>query len=564
MSCPKHGLPDSVLLQTFYQSLDSVNKSVANNIAGGSMMDNSYNVMSALLDKLTKTNEAWHTREAERVGGGPSKIVLYRETIKKEEERDETMAKLITQMELLTKHVLGGSTKRVNAVGSCEGGSQDEQCFQIYDKEANFVNNQAGVPGLTAKVPIKDLGGKVKGIKAGAKIKGVHNGGTTIKVATTKNYNNHRSSNPYVPLKGKQMISSQPSISDPASSKIEDMLSRVLKKVESTDSFCKEIRDEMKSLGQVATLNQRQKGTLPSDTIANPKNDGDHKCHKITTRSGKIIGGETLVKENLVIDDEKLVEEPMVVEEEVTSKKKQASIEKAIIIKEVPENDEASKGKEAVEEVPRALPPVPNPPPQFPQRLAKKADDGKFLKFIEKLKELSMNIPLVEALEQMPGSIVTKALVQNNEDPGAFTIPCTIGMYKFAKALGALGVNINLIPLTIFNKLGLGTPRPTTMRLLMVDRIVKNPVGILNNVLVRVDQFIFLAEFVSLDRELDFKVPIILGRPFLATGRAFVDVERGGLKFRTNNEEITFHICKSMKQPTDMSVVSVFEQLIRL
>ncbi|XP_059280959.1 uncharacterized protein LOC132034581 [Lycium ferocissimum] len=383
------------------------------------------------------------------------------------------------------------------------------------------------------------------------------------------------------------------------------MLSRVLKNVESTDSFCKETRDEMKSLGQVvgshstsikqlesqlgqisATLNQRKKGTLPSDTVANPKNDRDHKCHAITTKSGKTIRGEKLVKENLVIDDEKLVKKPMVVKEELSQKKKRASIENPIIIEQVPKNNEASKGKEAVEEVPRALPPVRKPPP-FPQRLVHvKADDGKFLKFIEKLKELSINIPMVEALEQMPryakfmkdlvtkrrhssfdvvgvtrhcSSIMTKALIQKKEDPRVFIIPCTIGTYKFAKALCDLRVSINLVPFAIFNKLGLGTPRTITMRLLMADRIVKKSVGILYDVFVRVDQFIFLAAFVILDCEVDFEVPIILGRPFWVTGRALVDVERGELKFRTNDEEITFHICKSMKQPVDMSVVSVID-----
>ncbi|XP_059307004.1 uncharacterized protein LOC132058557 [Lycium ferocissimum] len=284
----------------------------------------------------------------------------------------------------------------------------------------------------------------------------------------------------------------------------------------------------------------------------------------------------------------KIVEEPIVVEEEVTPKKKRDSIEKPIIVEDGPEIEKASKGKEAVEEVPRASPPVPKPPPPFPQRLAKKADDEKFLKFIERLKGLSINIPLVEALEQMPdyakfmkdlvtkrrhasfetmgvthhcSSIVTKALVQKKEDPGAFTIPCTIGMYKFGKALCDLGASINLTPLAIFNKLGLGTPRPTTMRLLMADRTVKRPVGILYDVLVRVDRFIFPADFVILDCEVDFKVPIILGRPFLSTGHALVDVERGDLKFRMNDEEVTFHICKSMKQPTDMSVVSVIDTI---
>ncbi|XP_060212074.1 uncharacterized protein LOC132639650 [Lycium barbarum] len=227
-----------------------------------------------------------------------------------------------------------------------------------------------------------------------------------------------------------------------------------------------------------------------SDTVPNPRNDGDYKYNAITTRSGKTIGEESLVKDDVVVDDEKMVEEPIIVKEEVSSKKKRASIEKPIIVEDGPKIDEAPKGKKAVEVVPRTSPPAPRPPPSFPQRLAKKADDGKLLKFIERLKGLSINIPLVEALEQIAGyakfmkdlvtkmrhasfetmgdthhcsSIVTKALVQKKEDPGAFTIPCTICMYKFGKALCNLGASINLMPLAIFNKLGLATPRPTKM-----------------------------------------------------------------------------------------------------
>ena len=80
--------------------------------------------------------------------------------------------------------------------------------------------------------------------------------------------------------------------------------------------------------------------------------------------------------------------------------------------------------------------------------------------------------------------------------------------------------------LAIYKKLGLGVPKPTAMRLMMANRSIKRPVGILCDVLVKVDTFIFLVDFVILDCEVDFKVPIILGRPFLATGRALVDVER--------------------------------------
>ncbi|XP_049381207.1 uncharacterized protein LOC125845709 [Solanum stenotomum] len=178
--------------------------------------------------------------------------------------------------------------------------------------------------------------------------------------------------------------------------------------------------------------------------------------------------------------------------------------------------------------------------------------------------DFSMNIPLVEALEQIPGyskfmkDLVTKKRAKK-EDPGAFTILCTIKSIVFAKALCDLGVSINLMPLSIYKKIGLGVPKPTTMRLMMADRSVKRPVGILCDVLEKVDTFIFLSDFVILDCEVDFEVPTILGRPFLATGRALVDVESGELKFRLNKEEVKFKICRSMKQPHDMNVVFAIE-----
>ena len=96
------------------------------------------------------------------------------------------------------------------------------------------------------------------------------------------------------------------------------------------------------------------------------------------------------------------------------------------------------------------------------------------------------------------------------------------------------------MPLLLYKKLGLGDPKPTAMRLLMADRTTKRPIEILHDVLVKVELFIFLVDFVILDCEVDFEVPIILGRPFLATGRALVDMEKGHMKFQLNNEEATF------------------------
>ena len=73
--------------------------------------------------------------------------------------------------------------------------------------------------------------------------------------------------------------------------------------------------------------------------------------------------------------------------------------------------------------------------------------------------------------------------------------------------------------------------------------------------LVKVESFVFPAYFVILDCEVDFEVPIILGRPFLATGRALVDMEKGQMKFRLNSEEVTFNICRSMKQSGELQMV---------
>ena len=76
---------------------------------------------------------------------------------------------------------------------------------------------------------------------------------------------------------------------------------------------------------------------------------------------------------------------------------------------------------------------------------------------------------------------------------------------------------------------------------------MKRPIGILYDVLVKVESFIFPADFMILDFEVDFEVPIILGRSFLATGRSLVDMDKGQIKFWLNNEEAALNICRSMR-----------------
>ncbi|KAK4729604.1 hypothetical protein R3W88_022592 [Solanum pinnatisectum] len=139
-------------------------------------------------------------------------------------------------------------------------------------------------------------------------------------------------------------------------------------------------------------------------------------------------------------------------------------------------------------------------------------------------KKTSLDFETIKVSHSCSG-IITKERIKKREDPKAFTIPCTISMLQFAKAPCDLGASINLMPYAIYKQLGLGEPKATTMGLLIADRSIEHPVGILYDILIKVDRFIFPTNFFILNCEIEAEIPIILGRPFLATERALVDVE---------------------------------------
>ncbi|XP_070010792.1 uncharacterized protein [Nicotiana sylvestris] len=153
-------------------------------------------------------------------------------------------------------------------------------------------------------------------------------------------------------------------------------------------------------------------------------------------------------------------------------------------------------------------------------------------------------------------SAIVHSMAPKLEDLGTFTIPYTIGNADFAKALCDLGASINLMPYSMFKTLGIGKLRPTSMRLRMADCTMKRHLDIIDDVLVRVDKFILPADFVILHCEVDYEVPIILGRPFLSTRKALVDVEAGELTFRVGDEKVVFHVRKSIRQPNINEVYS--------
>ncbi|XP_038896012.1 uncharacterized protein LOC120084193 [Benincasa hispida] len=155
----------------------------------------------------------------------------------------------------------------------------------------------------------------------------------------------------------------------------------------------------------------------------------------------------------------------------------------------------------------------------------------------------------VIALTHECNTLVNNSLPRKQKDPGSFTIPCSIGRLDVGHVLCDLGASINLMPLSIFKKLGIGEAQPTSVTLQLADRTIKYPEGNIEDVLVKVDNFIFLADFIILDCEADREVPIILRRPFLAIGKVLIDMHKGELTMRVDNQEVKFNVLNALKFP---------------
>ncbi|XP_016177911.1 uncharacterized protein LOC107620231 [Arachis ipaensis] len=210
----------------------------------------------------------------------------------------------------------------------------------------------------------------------------------------------------------------------------------------------------------------------------------------------------------------------------------------------------------------------------YPQRLKGSTKEKKYSRFLDIFKSLHINISFIEALQQMPlyikfmkellsrksplkggqTVVMTKeccALIQRDlptkkKDPGSFHIPCTIGDMMIDRGFCDLGESINLMPLSLMKKLQINELKPTKIVLQLADKSCKQALGVIENVLVKLGKYFLPTDFVILDMEENHLYPIILGRPFLATARALIYVEREKLMLRIHDEQLVFHIFKTM------------------
>jgi hypothetical protein len=203
----------------------------------------------------------------------------------------------------------------------------------------------------------------------------------------------------------------------------------------------------------------------------------------------------------------------------------------------------------------------------FPRRIRRPQSDEQFSKFMEVIQKLYVNIPLLDAIQvptyakyirdilnkkrPLPSTEVIKLteecsaailnkLLEKKKDLGCPTIDCSIGDQHFNNALCDLGASVSVMPATVYHKLDHSALEPTSMCLQLADQSVRYPLGITENIPVKIREFFVLVDFVVLDMHLDSKVSLILGRPFLSTANAHIDVGKGEIKFTINGQEEQF------------------------
>ncbi|XP_027362545.1 uncharacterized protein LOC113870144 [Abrus precatorius] len=350
----------------------------------------------------------------------------------------------------------------------------------------------------------------------------------------------------------RQQYSQQAKLDQPQSSSSEPSLADLVKQMATSSVQFQQrteasIQNLQTHIGQLATtvneLKSQGFGNLPSQSVSNPRN-----VSAITLRSGKQL------------------EVPNAATEKSTSVEIDAA-------EEQPESSNKRNSSHS----------EPNIPLPFPNRVTqnkKIAEVEMDKEIMETFRKVEVNIPLLEGIKQIPkyakflkdlcthrrrlkgnekvsmgrnvSAIIQPSIPPKCKDPGTFTIPCIIGSEQFNQAMLDLGALINVMPKSVYQSLHIGKLKPTEVVIQLANQSTAHPEGVLEDVLVRVNDLIFLAEFYVLNIEDDVNQPtLILGRPFLKTAKTKIDVHSGTLSMEFGDNKVHFKLHDAMRYPLE-------------
>nr|GEX29941.1 reverse transcriptase domain-containing protein [Tanacetum cinerariifolium] len=350
----------------------------------------------------------------------------------------------------------------------------------------------------------------------------------------------------------------------------------ILKNMQTNMTSLTNLNLELKNIfGQFMKMNTASSSgsrTLPGNTVTNPKED----LKGITTRSGTAYQGPMIptTSSSPVVERETEATKDTV---HPTNNRSTKDVQHPFVPTESlilnsepvtsPINEPVASPVSAPK--PNQRPSISYPSRLHDQKLYDKANDQRD-KFFQIFTDLNFKISFVDALILMPkfapsikslltnkdklcelartplnehcSAVLLKKFPEKLGDPGKFLIPCDFLKMVECLALADLGASINLMPLSVWNNLSLSDLSSTCMTLELVDRSISHPVGVAEDIFVKVGTFHFLADFVVIDFDVDPRVPLILERSFLKTGRALIDVFEGELTLHVGKEAITFNL----------------------
>ncbi|XP_027185158.1 uncharacterized protein LOC113783270 [Coffea eugenioides] len=553
--CPQHQISEQLLIQYFYEGLQPTDRSIIDAASGGALANKTPRGAWELIEAMAENSQQFGFRES-----NPPRRVNEVET--------SSIQQQLSELTSAVRQLAMRDTPRAKVCGICT--SMDhctDTCPIMQENGAEQVNMAGGVPAPR---------------RQNDPYSNTYNPGW--RDHPNLSYGNRQpSSFPNRPPGFHQpwQPKSQPSSSNSGSS-LEDLVKSL---ATTTTQLHQEIRslaantaqlqqdtkadkkDQEARISQLATAINRLEshvyGKLPSQPEVNPKN-----VSVMTLRSGKELEGPKVKNSKSKSEEE--------------------------IEKEIEEEGRVREDPKVTSTPP--LTTISNLPP-FPCRLEKTRKGEKEKELLDVFRKVEINIPLLDAIKQIPkyakflkdlcthkrklrgdervavgenvSAIFQRKLPPKCGDPGMFTIPCKIGGASIRQTMLDLGASINVMPKTIYTSLNLGPLKGTGIIIQLADRTNAYPEGLVEDVLVQVNELVFPADFYVLDmgdeRALN-PSPILLGRPFLSTARTKIDVNEGTLSMEFDEKIVNFNIFDAMKYPNETNSVyalSVVEPLVQ-
>ncbi|KAJ9566190.1 hypothetical protein OSB04_002156 [Centaurea solstitialis] len=604
--CPHHGIPYCIQLETFYNGLNYSARQMLDATAGGAFTASSYNEGYNILEKFSNNNGHWADSRSKPLQlAGTKGDGAYSAHASQLHDMAVVLKNLTTNKQVVSSINTPEPTELPIQCAYCGENHLFDNCLGNPEK-VNYIgnNDKTGTfsptynPGWRDHPNLKwnspTLNPQLPRIQDEEQPRFQH---------TSHNHSQNHQQTTYPKYQQRQNQQVEPSL--------EAMMKGFITQTQAS------IKNLETQVGQMALeIRNRPTGSLPSDTET-PQRIGKEHVKAVTLRNGKDLnekapiesGKKNAKSEKNFASSSSTQTMPSfstmpLAQSNFTSPVPDFPLLSSITSNEkLPNEANTTISNTMIKPAsPIILPSPPTPTPQkstthtpvplyvpYPQRLRNQKEEDQFKKFLDVFKQLHINIPLVEAIEQMPNyakflkdilskkkklneyetvaltegcsALITNKIPPKMKDPGSFTVPCSIVGKTIGKALCDLGASINLMPLSVFNTLGIGEARPTTVSLQLADKSIAWPKGKIEDVLVQVDKFIFPADFIILDCEVDKDVPIILGRPFLATGRTLIDVQKGELTMRVQDQKVTFNVLDSLRYPEDREECSTLSEI---